>query len=129
MLSHTDLENTELEPFLAGTFENAEESYAEPCIAYEVKSADRFTRFTTRLLWDLDRKHWIVVGVAMLIIILFMGLGFGISKSNVDTELSDTINEIVEPSNNEYPESILGNFSKAAIAADGGSNVCPKIGR
>jgi len=82
-----------------------------------------------------NKKHWAVVAAALVLLVIFLAIGFGVSASsdyNVEDEL-----DLYEKSENAgdgmgnslLRESILGNYSKAAVASDGGAAICSQIGR
>ena len=77
------------------------------------------------------------MGVSVIILITFLGIGFGLSGSSPSTG-SD---EVAKPRLNQTAstaststektvivDSALGNYTHAAVAADGGA-ICAKIGR
>ena len=83
-----------------------------------------------------QKKHWIVMGVSIIILITFLGIGFGLSGSSPSTGLDEVaipkprLNQTASTST-EKPvivDSALGNYTHAAVAADGGA-ICAKIGR
>ena len=87
------------------------------------------------------------MGVAVVILVTILGLGFGLSGSStssadMETEVKTTMTTTTEAITENLKEtttmeissrgsnrnSVLGNFTKAAVAADGGEK-CAQIGR
>ena len=86
------------------------------------------------------------MGVAVVILVTILGLGFGLSGSSTssadmktETEVKKTMTEAITEnlketttmeisSSSSNRNSVLGNFTKAAVAADGGEK-CAQIGR
>ena len=72
------------------------------------------------------------MGIAVIILITFLGIGFGVSGSASYTDTSDVdkaqqyFNQTT--TNTPTKHSALGNYSHAAVAADGGA-ICAQIGR
>ena len=79
------------------------------------------------------------MGVSVIILITFLGIGFGLSGSSPSTGLDEVANQ--KPRLNQTAstaststektvivDSALGNYTHAAVAADGGA-ICAKIGR
>ena len=79
------------------------------------------------------------MGVSIIILITFLGIGFGLSGSSPSTGLDEVANQ--KPRLNQTAstaststektvivDSALGNYTHAAVAADGGA-ICAKIGR
>ena len=80
----------------------------------------------------------------MVLVVICLAIGFGISASNVNDELNQ-VEKPLQPSADDLPaptdddegqqgqkvvrQSVLGNYSTAAISTDGGTNVCPQIGK
>ena len=80
-----------------------------------------------------SKKSWIIVGVSILLLVSLLALGFGLSASNneEDAVLSGLQNEdnLGAFTNSENHESVLGNYSTAAVASDGAGPVCATIGK
>jgi hypothetical protein len=80
---------------------------------------------------DQRKKYWTILGLAMLVLVIFLAVGFGVSASNVSQEAPIIIGSdgggdgdaLAKPTSN----SLLGNYSNAAVAADGGAP-CAMIG-
>ena len=79
------------------------------------------------------------MGVSIIILITFLGIGFGLSGSSPSTDLDEAANQkprlnqtaSTASTSTEKPvivDSALGNYTHAAVAADGGA-ICAKIGR
>lgn len=89
----------------------------------EIEETYTFTHYSppsTRIV-VASKKHWIVVCTAMLLLATFLAIGFGISASqDVPTESNSGFQR--------KSNSVLGNYSVAAVAADGGT-ICAQIGR
>ena len=79
------------------------------------------------------------MGVSIIILITFLGIGFGLSGSSPSTGSDEVANH--KPRLNQTAstaststektvivDSALGNYTHAAVAADGGA-ICAKIGR
>ena len=67
-----------------------------------------------------------MVGAAILLVVIFLAIGFGVSASNDAVAGRAELEK--ERSRSPRRESLLGNYSKAAVAADGGA-ICAQIGR
>ena len=74
-----------------------------------------------------SKKSWTVVGVSILLLVSLLALGFGLSASNNE----DTLQAVQEDlgTSSETHESVLGNYSTAAVASDGAGPVCATIGK
>ena len=83
---------------------------------------------------DLSKRHWLVVAAAVVLLVIFVAIGFGVSasSSNMDAaelDLFEKSTTSVDGMARNRRESILGNYSKAAVASDGGEAICSQIGR
>ena len=87
---------------------------------------------------DLSKRHWVVVAVAVVLLVIFVAIGFGVSASSSNMDVAEL--DLFEKSSTSRTssedgmarnrrESILGNYSKAAVASDGGGAICSQIGR
>ena len=78
------------------------------------------------------------MAVAVVLLVIFVAIGFGVSASTgnpMDSEELDLFEKSSTSRTSENGmarnrrESILGNYSKAAVASDGGEAICSQIGR
>ena len=87
---------------------------------------------------DLSKRHWLVVAAAVVLLVIFVAIGFGVSASSSNMDVAEL--DLFEKSSTSRTssedgmarnrrESILGNYSKAAVASDGGGAICSQIGR
>ena len=79
------------------------------------------------------------MGVSIIILITFLGIGFGLSGSSPSTGLDEVaipkprLNQTASTASTSTEKTVivdsaLGNYTHAAVAADGGA-ICAKIGR
>jgi len=61
----------------------------------------------------------------VVLLVIFLAIGFGVSASHDELDLFEKSGK----GDGMERESILGNYSKAAVASDGGSAICSQIGR
>ncbi len=94
-----------------------------------MKASSTMLAFDRQVQLD-NKKHWLVACIALILIVISLAIGFGISASN--NEMEFPASAWIDGNNSEHRqsrESILGNYSMAAVATDGGSNVCAQIGK
>ena len=87
----------------------------------------------------MSKRHWVVVAMAVVLLVIFVAIGFGVSASTGNPMDSEELDLFEKSSTSRTSsedgmarnrrESILGNYSKAAVASDGGGAICSQIGR